>query len=145
MGYWWATSSQHLPWDQNSNDMKAFHTITTWTLQKWKPKMMSRVQIVDNDIIEAVIRRVGRTVLLDHFWAKAIESLDGGDGVFLCRKYVFMTVVYACIGTTPKDSRCLSKTHLPQSQISHSQRGQASKAAKLSDAAVPEHRPVRQQ
>lgn len=49
-----------LPWDQTSNDMKAFHATTaTWTLQKWKPKMISRVRTADNDITEAELRKVG--------------------------------------------------------------------------------------
>lgn len=87
--------------------MKASHAIATWALQKRKPNIMSHVQIADNDITEPEIRRVGRIVLLDHFWARAIESLDGVDGGFLSRKYEFMTVVCACISTTPKDSRCL--------------------------------------
>lgn len=70
---------------------------------------MSLVQIANNGFMEAEIRRAGRIVVLDHLWAKAMESLHGGDGGFLCKIYECTTEVYTCIGATPKGSRCLSE------------------------------------
>lgn len=75
-------------------------------------------QIADNGFTEAEIRRAGRIVLLDHLWAKAMESLDGGDGGFSCKRYEFMTEVCTCIGTTRKDSRCLFEN--PPSSVADS-------------------------
>lgn len=96
---------------------EASHAITTWTLQKGKPKRMSLVQIADNGFTEAEIRRAGRIVLLDHLWEKAMEPLDG-DGGFPCKRYEFMPEVCTCIGTTPKGSRCLFEN--PPSSVADS-------------------------